>query len=407
MLNQNLNATIFKRHAKVLSRFQEEGLNRKTKFYYENHKKNRFLCGLNLSSEEFASQMDKIISVLKRKMESNWDIILKPVFISQRLKLEIVVVLYYPDITISNSNGLTHEIKDLFVSFTISQNPFTNHLIATHPRGTRGTLTKKEWVHRYFHSHLNNQLPNTSLKDSFLNTSEFCLGTSTSLSENVLFMLSEDYVFSDIIFESFLYDIDSLVSWESLEGFPYRKISKLVSGINPINIIRKSAAFSATNTRYTIVEIEKKLFGEENQDIYQQKLMNLKFRLNENSLSIVRNKEYIDFLKFLIKQAGVEKHTLVIENPLNPEEYIRYDSSSSAIGILTEIENMSQEERPFIRIQDKIIRFTVENDNDDDDTLNINGFEIHPKFIDYATEEFEKLLHYALATEPNLNEGTD
>lgn len=406
MLNQNLNATSFKRHAKVLHKIQEEGLNRKTRFYYENHKKNRFLCGSNLTSEEFASQMDKIISVLNRKMGSDWDIILQPVFVAQRLKLDIVVVLYYPDVTIHNTSGLSHEIKDLFISFRIYQNSFSKHLMATHPKGTRGTLTKKEWIHRYFHSHLNPELPDVNRKKSFFNTFEFCIGTSTSLSENIMLMVSEDYVFDDILFESFLYDIDSLVFWESLEGVPYRRISKLTSNVDSNNTVRKSTPFGKSTAKNIILDLEKELFKERNEDTCQQMLRNLKFRINKNSLSIVKNKEYIDFLKFLIKQARMERGTLVIENPLNPEEYLKYNSDSSTIEMITEIENMSQEERPFIRIQDKIIRFTVENDNDDD-TLNINEFKIHPKFIDYATKEFETLLHYSLAAEPNLDEGTN
>jgi hypothetical protein len=125
----------------------------------------------------------------------------------------------YPKFTITNSQGKTHEIRDLFVfhNFKWSNN-------AIHPyklEGGRFSKTKLEVLSGYQQSHLGSH-------GSWLNTpfycSYFCVGGDTDVSR----MLAEFSVEMDIDrYELFLFCVDSMITWESLEGVPFIRMENI------------------------------------------------------------------------------------------------------------------------------------------------------------------------------------
>lgn len=121
--------------------------------------------------------------------------------------------ILYPEVTIRNRNGNTHLIRDLVVDvpFSSSYN-FINDI-----RGARLTFTDVEYVHKYCHSHL-------SGGDRYGSFTNFCLGSSPlnyQLNDIRASKLTEDN------FEMMLTILDRYVTYESLEGGPYRYFKDL------------------------------------------------------------------------------------------------------------------------------------------------------------------------------------
>jgi len=135
---------------------------------------------------------------------------------------EIRVVLHYPEITIRNERGATHLIRDLFVSFFVTwdENDLNADPIFRFVNGSRSTYTLLEYWSNFVHSHLFSR----SLADSSqgkLDFDDFCVGSSDMMS--TMSLLCENY--SDEMFELLIFQIENFVSWESLEGGPYRQIA--------------------------------------------------------------------------------------------------------------------------------------------------------------------------------------
>lgn len=132
---------------------------------------------------------------------------------------ELMITIYYPEVTIRNSHNKSKLLKDLYVRFHIDTK---GNIINV--SGTRTTLSKAEKFCSYYHSHL----PRNTQHN--LNFDNFCLGQGTQIhTSKVLFL---DAVMSNQevknYFSLFLHNLDSVVKFESLEGMPYMKFSDVV-----------------------------------------------------------------------------------------------------------------------------------------------------------------------------------
>ena len=126
------------------------------------------------------------------------------------------IVVYFPEITIKNSKRQSHTIKELYVRFSIKVNltelvPSCNLYVS----GTRTLMSDKEYMCDYAHSHLPS--------GATVGWESFCLGNSDfSMLVNTLriSMTPEDWF---LLF----FSLENYVSWESLEGGPYRSIANI------------------------------------------------------------------------------------------------------------------------------------------------------------------------------------
>lgn len=131
----------------------------------------------------------------------------------------LIIMIHFPEITITNSNDRKHEIKDLFVKFRVYDIfPEQDSKCSIGIQGCRTTLSLAEWNSDYGHSHLSGTC--------FCNFNGFCLGTSDFkiVIENLKLSLSRDDWY--LLF----YSLENYVNWESLEGGPYRKIKDITLG---------------------------------------------------------------------------------------------------------------------------------------------------------------------------------
>lgn len=122
------------------------------------------------------------------------------------------IIIKWDKIEVGNSRGNRHTIYDMYVK--LKMNDSWNRLLRM--EGARGLINFKEYESEYTFSHLSYN--NFEL-------SRFCVGTATPMS-NFLSVLSTSE-FTITLFEGFLYQLDVYLTWESIEGIPYRYISDI------------------------------------------------------------------------------------------------------------------------------------------------------------------------------------
>lgn len=126
------------------------------------------------------------------------------------------LIVYFPKIQISNSKGMLHDIKDLYVKLGCTIGMHRDYIAANvHLEGRRTTVTDKELMSDYGHSHMSSI--------GIASWCTFCLGSSDFamiLQTMRMSSTTEDWTLLFLSLENYL-------SWESLEGGPYRKIGNI------------------------------------------------------------------------------------------------------------------------------------------------------------------------------------
>ena len=164
-----------------------------------------------------------VMDVLERVHPNNYEILKYtedyPDYISQLLPYKrlnkkndsFTVLIHYPEITITNSADHKHNIKNLFVILRFYQGKLIRDIY-----GFRTTLSFKEYLIGYKHSHLSSSTDMQKIK-------QFCTGEgSFNESLNMVKATSRNGNLNEVLFESFIYNLKQYVSWESVEGVPYK-----------------------------------------------------------------------------------------------------------------------------------------------------------------------------------------
>jgi len=255
----------------------------------------------NCSNETFAKYLDNIVSQVIDK--DRYDIT-----IDQRNN-KIHLVLYYPEITITNSHELSHTMKDIYVRFSFDDNNISAGFRTLNRMSMcRTTFTDKEWISRYTFSHFNhNELTKYS--------GSFCFGdTELAISKRLL----SQGKFSSL--QQVILSFEEYLSWESLEGTPYQYISNLSSN-NPKYTIsnRSMASFTELNKIYSkmIYQFEDLTYNYDLKDgIYRVKLNPDSIDKIEDYLTINNPK----YNYFLIDGKSYELNDSYIKIKLTKEE---------------------------------------------------------------------------------------
>src|SRR5260221_2141765 len=123
------------------------------------------------------------------------------------------VIIYFPELKITNSKKLSHIIKDLYVQFIVGKDA----RMSSHIYGIRTSITRDEYFSNYIHSHL----PGVDFTN--LRFTMFCTGSGEI--NQVIALLSSK--FDEINFTLVCLHLKNYVIWESLEGNPYRNMSNI------------------------------------------------------------------------------------------------------------------------------------------------------------------------------------
>ena len=178
----------------------------------------------SISSRVF-EQFKTAIRVINDIYDNSWDIAFEvkkgprnKIF----LKIKGIYILF-PEINITNRDRANHTIKDLLVLIQLYNHNNTSLKIHS-LKGGRLTLSYAEYQSDYFHSHLSISKNSISTGMNLPYLTNFCTGSGEI---NIYHSNINGDGFNEERFIRYAMQIMSLVSYESIEGIPYRHIRSI------------------------------------------------------------------------------------------------------------------------------------------------------------------------------------
>lgn len=136
-------------------------------------------------------------------------------------KDRITVIIYYPELLITNTEDDEHIIKDLYVK--IEMNILKDKISINQAiYGMRGSASESEISSGYLHSHLSTCYNDPQFRPFCLGSGENTIYGAIARHNNITGMEE-----SLVSLGAFAFSLDSFVKWESLEGGPYITISNI------------------------------------------------------------------------------------------------------------------------------------------------------------------------------------
>lgn len=170
-------------------------------------------------------QFKTAIRVINDIYDNSWDIAFEvKKDLNNKIFLEIKgIYILFPEINITNRDGANHIIKDLLVLIQFYN--YNNTALKIYPlKGGRLTLSYAEYQSDYFHSHLPIFKNSISTTMDLPYLSNFCTGSGEI---NIYQSNINGDGFNEERFIRYVMQIMSLVSYESIEGTPYRYIRSI------------------------------------------------------------------------------------------------------------------------------------------------------------------------------------
>lgn len=262
------------------------------------------------------------------------------------------IAVNFKDVIISNSRNEKTTIDSIYIFFFLDE----NCKMLTYLFGYRDITNFSHAMSEYAHSHL---CGFNILTNDLTGNNRFCLGSNSSaISIPVNNCLAES--FSETNFRSLLVTLIGFVSWESLEGTPYKYIKNIVK--HKANSVRVSDGF----TLQTFLQLP-----ENNK---------YNFRIPTNSLSIVNTNHHIgEMSDYFYSRQTIKlfyKHILqYINNTLKVPLRFTTNNINGVLNVtlnlnITDIDNMFASEdfyTSFFQID------TFEQFKNKDDSINIQS----------------------------------
>ena len=179
----------------------------------------------NPISSSIFEQFKTAIRVINDIYDNSWDIAfeVKKDF-NNKIFLEIKgIYILFSEINITNRDRANHTIKDLLVLIQLCN--YNNTALKIHSlKGGRLTLSYAEYQSDYFHSHLSTSKNSISTGMNLPHLSAFCTGSGEI---NIYHSNINGDGFNEERFIRYAMQIMSLVSYESIEGTPYKYIRSI------------------------------------------------------------------------------------------------------------------------------------------------------------------------------------
>lgn len=275
----------------------------------------------------------------------------------------------YPKFTITNSQGKSHEIRDLFVYHSFK---WTNG--AVHPyklEGGRLSKTDLEVTSSYQQSHLGSH---SSWKSNPLYCSYFCIGGDTDVSR----MLAEFEVDMDIDrYELFLFCVDSMITWESLEGVPFIRM-EVVKSANNLRV-------AGSNSNYETTLYEAILSGKIPLDV--------DFYIADGIYRIHPNLRASEFIKKLVLRKFTfdkYKSILVTRQANTFDSYLQMRPEGA---IATGFNKITATEEYTIFRGRKIYPRIIREDRRNQKPISIEEYIVYPKFLENVIRKLESRIY--------------
>lgn len=276
------------------------------------------------------------------------------------------IILHFPKINITNRDSQSHTIKDLFVKVSFGHGYNVDRrervLRIAGISGARSTLSYAEYCSNYLHSHISaNTYNQYNLSTEFYN---FCTGSGEI---NIYQTNLNVEGFTEESFTQYLIQIMSLVSYESIEGTPYRYMRNII--VRPIDA--RSYNMPPNSQVLRLYNIAKAKAAEQfrNTNISPK----IKFTLEDSKYSIVNDENFENYLKDCLNDRNdLERFLCYIDET----GFVHRYSASVDSGIQGRYLVPSISTVPYI-FRGREIPYIVEDRPQSQDTTNIT-FGIHP-----------------------------
>lgn len=343
---------------------------------------NKRLLSINsfsiISSEDvikFCTVIDSIITVMNRMYDKNWDFHIEPIFENNKLKhFKLGIKILFPEIQITNSDNESHTIKNLIVYFNLKKSDYGNGSYCPRSiKGTRAKLSFEEWFIGYNHSHLSTYQPTSFSGVYYLQN--FCTGNDTEINNVALCINEQGY--SEELFELYLYTINTLVAWESIEGVPFVRMNK----ITPVN-----------NETYKPVTnpIETSLKNTYDKLNFDFSGLILNYHYNDNRYRVKQDSLFSNYVKdIIIRSNDINLIKNYIVKQINTTMY-GYSISETVTN--PDFKHYRTKEEPYTVFQGRRIYFQLEEFSGK--IPDINEYKTHPKFLNYVADKLEQQLFY-------------
>jgi hypothetical protein len=180
--------------------------------------------------KQVLEQFLQVLDILRLQHKENVDVN----FIKEEAVFIPVITVLYPKLEVVNSLGKKHTIKDLLVVYTFKVKQSRANLLLESMKGLRFCVTQAELQAQHLHSHL----PSRNFLSECNVPNIFCLGSDTDI-RNCEFDLTSNFSLEK--YEAFFFLVDSMLKWESLEGVPYNRMSRVhLSQYTPVDDLQNS-----------------------------------------------------------------------------------------------------------------------------------------------------------------------
>lgn len=353
-------------YKQVLNNASLMGLHKNKKFLEKLFDKNILIIeGTSSNLTKIKSDFFKILDLFEEKYKGQADLGFYQVVNDQFTPYFKVL---YPKFTITNSQGRTHEIRDLFVYHSFK---FSNGSL--HPyklEGGRFSKTDLEILSSYQQSHLGSH--SSWIINPFY-CSYFCVGGDTDVSR----MLAEFEVEMDFDrYELFLFCVDSMITWESLEGVPFIRMET----------VEKTGSFRVTNSN---VNYENAVIA----NIIDNKIpLDVDFYVSEGLYRIRPNLRASDFIKKIVLDCfdfNVAKTILVSRVP---NTYDQFQQMKVGKDVVQKMNKITVTDYTIFRGK-KIYPKIIKKDTRKEVSISIENYIVYPKFLENVITKLESRIY--------------
>lgn len=284
----------------------------------------------------------------------------------------------YPEFIITNSKGREHTIRDLVVIHEVAYKD--GHVYTKHPMGGRLSKTLLEIAAGYQQSHLNSR--GSWNKNPFNDYNRFCVGGDTDVSR----MIAEFEVEIDWDrYELYLFCIDSMVTWESLEGVPY---------------IRMEVIENALNNRVTTVN--KSYVNRVVSYIEKEKLpLDVNFYIAGNRYRIRPDERANAFVKdIILKVCNFSEYKSILVSRV-PNTFDQFLQMKAKGAFTSEFEVKAKEQYMIFRGEKRYAKM-IKKDQRQEQTLNIEDYNVYPNFLKDVLKQLECRIYEKAVTKSGI-----
>lgn len=284
----------------------------------------------------------------------------------------------YPEFIITNSKGQSHTIRDLIILHRVAYK--NGHVYTKRPEGGRLSKTLLEIAGNYQQSHLGSR--SDWHKTPFNSFGSFCVGGDTDVSR----MIAEFEVEIDWDrYELYLFCVDSMITWESLEGVPYIKMENIKNALNN-----------------KVTTVNKNYVNRVVQYIEKEKLpLDVNFYIADNRYRIKPDERANNFIKEIVMKVcnfSDYKSILVSRVPNTFDQFLQM----KAEGVNTSVFEVQAKDQYMIFRGEKRYAKKIKEDKRLEKPLSIENYNVYPNFLKDVLKQLECRIYEKAVTKSGI-----